>query len=208
MQTALGFPQSLTETYKPQRIADFVGLEKQRKILSKLAENPSPRNLLFVGAPGTGKTSMAYAFARQIGAEIHHIGSQEATVENVKEVVRMCQYVPLTGGMHVVIMDEADRMSSATQLYLLSKLDGTEPCPNTIWILTANSTESLQERFTSRCLALPEFNSYGAGKDIRALLTRIWQEQAGGSPIPDMKSVPTSNVREALSWLEVELLAA
>src|SRR5690348_15502924 len=133
-QASLAFPQSLTEAYKPQTIQEFCGLEKQKRILEKLAANPKPCAILFQGGPGTGKTSIAYAFGRQIGAEIHHIGSQEANVDGVKEVVRMCQYVPLSGGFHVVIMDEADRMSPATQLYLLSKLDGTEAVPQTIWI--------------------------------------------------------------------------
>jgi putative ATPase len=208
MQATMAFPQSLTEAYKPQTLDQFCGLEKQRKILSNLAENPRPCALLFEGASGTGKTSMAYAFARTIGAEVKHIGSQEATVENVKEVVRMCHYVPLFGGWHVVIIDEVDRASAATQLYLLSKLDGTEPCPNTIFILTANETESLQDRFLSRCIRLPRFNSYGASESVRQLLARIWRERANGASEPDYARVPTSNVREALQWIEVELLSA
>lgn len=207
-QASLAFPQSLTDAYRPQRIADFCGLEKQKRILDKLAANPSPCALLFQGGPGTGKTSIAYAFARQIGAEIHHIGSQEANVDGVKAVVNMCQYVPLSGGFHVVIMDEADKMSPATQLYLLSKLDGTEPCPQTIWIFTCNSTDTLQDRFLSRTMQLPVFNAYGASADIKQLLGRIWTERANGAPEPNLSKVPTGNVREALQWLEVELLAA
>lgn len=204
----LNFPQSLTEAYKPQTLTEFCGLEKQRKILTNLAANPRPCALLFEGASGTGKTSMAYAFARAIGAEVKHIGSQEATVENVKEVVRMCHYVPLSGGWHVVIIDEVDRASSATQLYLLSKLDGTEPCPNTVFVFTANETESLQDRFLSRTIRLPKFNAYGASESVRQLLSRIWRERAGDAPEPDYSRVPTSNVREAIQWMELELLAA
>lgn len=204
----LSFPQSLTEAYKPQTLTEFCGLEKQRKILTNLAANPRPCALLFEGASGTGKTSMAYAFARAIGAEVKHIGSQEATVENVKEVVRMCHYVPLSGGWHVVVIDEIDRGSAATQLYLLSKLDGTEPCPNTIFVFTANETESLQDRFLSRCIRLPKFNAYGAGESVRRLLARIWKERAGDAPEPDYSKAGTSNVREALQWMECELLSA
>lgn len=207
MQATLSFPQSLTEAYKPQTLDEFCGLEKQRKILSKLAASPRPCALLFEGASGTGKTSMAYAFARVIGAEIHHIGSQEATIENVKSVVATCNYVPFSGGFHVIIMDEVDRASAAVQLYLLSKFDGTEPVPATVFILTCNETESLQDRFLSRTIRLPKFNAYAAGESVRQLLARIWNERANGAPEPDYSRVPTSNVREALSWLEVELLS-
>jgi len=207
MQATLSIPQSLTEAYKPQTLDGFCGLEKQRKILSNLAANPRPCALLFEGASGTGKTSCAYAFARKIGAEIHHVGSQEATIDNVKSVVSMCAYVPLSGGFHVVIMDEIDRASAAVQLYLLSKFDGTEPVPATIFVLTCNETESLQDRFLSRTIRLPKFNAYGASESIRQLLARIWRERANGASEPDYSRVPTSNVREALSWLEVELLS-
>lgn len=214
MSATLAFPQSLADEFKPQTLAEFVGLEKHRKILSKLAENPYPCALLFHGGPGTGKTSMAFAFAREIGAEIHQIASQEANVDAVKAVVDTCHRVPYdfeTGTprkWHVVIVDEADRMSPATQLYLLSKLDGTQPCPATIWIFTCNTIESFQDRFISRTVQLPKFNGYGSGDGVRLLLSRIWKERAGDVPEPDYSKVPTGNVRDALQWLEIELLAA
>lgn len=200
--------KSLTEDFQPQTIAEFCGLEKHKRILTNLAKAPKPCGLLFQGGPGTGKTSMAYAFARQINAEIHHIGSQEANIDAIKAVVNMCHYVPLKGGWHVVIMDEADKMSPAAQLYLLSKLDGTEPCPQTIWIFTCNAIDGLQDRFLSRMVQLPKFNAYGAGDDVRALLARIWKTRTDNVPEPDYSKAQTSNVREALQWLEVELLAA
>ena len=207
-QQTMQFPATLTQKYKPQAIAEFIGLEKQKKILAKLAANPRPMNLLFVGKPGTGKTSLAFAFARSINAEIHHIGSQECRVENLQDVVRMCQYVPLSGGLHVVIIDEADVMSDAAQKYLLSRMDGSQPIPNTILIFTCNSLERLEARFTSRCLELPEFNSYGAGDEIVSLMERVWIAEAGDAPMPNLKRLACGNVRESLNKLEVELLAA
>ena len=207
-QAGLTFPLPLSEKYKPRTLSDFVGLEKQRKILTKLAANPRCCSLLFVGSPGTGKTSAAYAFASAIGAEVQHIGSQECVVDRLREVVHMCQYVPLSGGWHVVIVDEADCMSVASQNYLLSKMDGTEACPQTIWIFTCNATDRLEERFVSRCnVKLPDFNSYGAGNEISELLTRVWEAEANGAPPPNLKKLACGNVREALSRLETELLA-
>jgi replication-associated recombination protein RarA len=207
-QATMQFASTLTQKYKPQAIGDFIGLEKQKKILAKLAANPRPMNLLFVGKPGTGKTSLAFAFAAAINAEVHHIGSQECKVENLQDVVRMCQYVPLSGGLHAIIIDEADVMSDASQKYLLSRMDGSQPIPNTILILTCNGTERLENRFTSRCVELPEFNSYGSGDDIVALMERVWIAEAGGAPMPNLKRLACGNVRESLNKLEVELLAA
>jgi hypothetical protein len=36
----LGFPQPLTEKYRPRAIADFVGLERPKKIIGKFAAQP------------------------------------------------------------------------------------------------------------------------------------------------------------------------
>ena len=209
-QGSLGFPKPLTEEFKPARIAEFCGLEKQKHILTSLVKSPRPCGLLFKGTPGSGKTSMAYAFASELNADIWHIGSQECNKESLQTIVARCHYVPSAGlaAFHVVIVDEADVMSDAAQKYLLSKLDGTEPCPNTIWIFTCNSTEQFEERFLSRLIQLPKFNGYGSSDSVRELLARIWRERANGASEPDYSRVPTSNVRDALQWLEVELLAA
>jgi ATPase family protein associated with various cellular activities (AAA) len=213
-QQDIAFPESLTDAYKPRRIADFVGLQKQKMILEKLAANPRGCGLLFYGGPGVGKTSMAFAFARAILAEIHHVPSQECKLETLQSISAMCHRVPYdfqTGTpckWHCVILDEADLMSSAAQNYLLSKLDGSQPCPSTVWIITSNGIDKFEDRFLSRLIQLPKFNGYGTGEDIRGLLSRIWQDRAPNAAVPDFSRVPTSNVREALQWLEVELLAA
>lgn len=213
-QTGLAFPQSLTELYKPGSLSEFVGLAKHKAILTKLAANPRPCGLLFWGGPGVGKTSMAFAFSRAIDAEIHHAPSQDCKLETLQSITAMCHRVPYdfqtgkTCKFHAVVIDEADLLSSAAQNYLLSKLDGTAPCPSTIFILTANSIDRFEDRFISRLIQLPKFNGYGSGEDIRVLLTRIWKDRApADAPMPDLDRVPTSNVRDALQWMEVELLS-
>jgi replication-associated recombination protein RarA len=208
MSATLAFPQSLAEKYRPRALSEFVGLEKPRKILSKLAANPFESAWLFVGPPGVGKTSMALAVASQLGAEVHHIGSQQCKLETLEDTVRQCNYVPLHGGFHVVICDEADSMSDAAQKYLLSKLDSSEPVPQTIWIFTCNATDRLEPRFLSRCRVL-EFSSYGLNGALVELLARVWEAESAGAPAPNLERLSRgNNVRECLMKLEIELMGA
>jgi replication-associated recombination protein RarA len=127
------FPQPLAEKYRPRTIGDFAGLEKPKRILCKFAANPYPSAWLFVGPPGVGKTTMALAMVETLGAELHHIPSQKCNAQAIDDTCRVCAYVPLSGGFHLVIVDEADRMTPAAQLALLSKLDATDAPPNTVW---------------------------------------------------------------------------
>lgn len=205
----LAFPQSLAEKYRPRKVAEFIGLEKQRRILSKLTANPFPSAWLFVGASGTGKTSLALAIAADLGAEVHHVGSPQCNLATLETVVRRCNFVPLSGGFHIVICDEADEMSDAAQKYLLSKLDSSEPVPNTIWIFTCNATDRLEARFLSRCRVV-EFSSYGLNGNLVGLLRRIWQAESNGAAEPNLERLSReahNNVRESLMRLELELMS-
>ncbi len=208
---SFAFPQPLAEKYRPQTIAEFVGLERPKKVLSAFCKRPTSGAWLFVGPSGVGKSSMALALAAQLQAELHKIPSQKCNAQAIEDTVRQCWYAPMTpGGFHVVLCDEADKMTPVGQLQLLSKLDSTDPAPNTIWIFTCNSTDGLEPRFLSRCKTL-EFSSYGMATEIVPFLDRVWHAEGGNGNCPDLTRVvkdSRNNVRDCLQTLEVELLAA
>ncbi len=212
-QGGFEFPASLSEKYRPHTFDEFVGLDKAKRVLAKFASAPMPNTaFLFVGPSGTGKTSMALALCEAIKGELHHIPSQQCNVSTIEETVRQCHYVPRNGtrSLHVILVDEADQMSSAAQLALLSKLDGTAFPPSTCFVFTANDTERLQDRFLSRCMTL-QFSSHGMAKDAASLLERIWVAEAGSAEnAPNflrMVQDGKNNVRDAVNSLQVELLA-
>lgn len=110
--------------------------------------------------------------------------------------------------MHLILVDEADQMTAAAQLFLLSKLDATSFPPNTIFVFTCNSTDGLEKRFLSRC-GVVEFSSYGIAKDAAALLELVWQSEAGEAIAPNFVRIvkeANNNVRAALMQLQKELM--
>jgi replication-associated recombination protein RarA len=121
------FPVRLSEKYRPRRIAEFVGLERPKRIASKFVARPYDCSFLFCGPPGVGMTTMAQAMAKEMNAEFHHVGSQKLALDELERICRVCAYVPMEGkGFHFVLIDEVDSASRAAQLALLSKLDSTE----------------------------------------------------------------------------------
>lgn len=155
---------------------------------------------------------MALALGEMIPAEIHHVPSQECNLATLQRVMETCHYVPAPGKkFHLILIDEADQMSAAAQLYLLSKTDSTARPPQTIIIATANATDRLEDRFLSR-FGRVEFSSYGLAKDATALLETIWEMEAPqGAIAPNFARIvkeQNNNVRGALMTLETELLLA
>ena len=210
-QYGFGFPTPLAEKYRPTHIAGFAGLSEPKKILSGFVRNPSNCGLLFVGPAGTGKTSMGLALASELKALVHHVPAQECTVDMVRKLCFDCNYYPPAGyKRHLILIDEADLMSLAAQNAILSKLDGTDPVPDTVWVFTCNGTDRLHERFLSRNKVL-NFSTYAIQADAVKLLETVWTNEAPHAEKPNFARLikdATGNVREALMQLEMKLLAA
>lgn len=213
MQETIAFPEPLTDKYRPARIEDFAGLDKQRRILARFAANPYPSAWLFTGASGTGKSSMALAVANEIGAEIIHVPAKECDLQRVQEIARQCSYVPMQGpkGFWAVIVDEIDSASEGAMLAWLSKLDATAPLGNAVTIFTSNGIERLEKRFLSRCRVL-EFSTYGMSNSICDFLQRVWDSEVD-SPTerPNFARLVKdcqSNIRDCMNKLELEIMGA
>jgi replication-associated recombination protein RarA len=198
----------LVEKYRPKTLSDFAGLAGPRAILSRFAAEPYSAAWLLVGDAGTGKTTMAFALAEEIGGEVHHIPSRSCDLETVERVCALCHYFPWSGKWHFVIVDEADQMSRPAQLAFLSKLDSTAPPPNTIFLFTANDTALLEKRFTSRTRIL-RFDLEPETGAAAAFLGRVWHEETTAAA-PDFAAMLQEgryNLRDALMRLEVEMVA-
>ena len=175
-QHDITFPLSLAEKYRPQRLSQFAGLPEAKQVFAALLAQPRPCNLMLVGPPGTGKTTMPLAFAEQLPGTLHHISSQKADVAAIDALCGHCQFHPARGRFHVIVLDEADEATERGQVQLLSRLDCTATLrpdfgggfsqgapPPIIWIFTSNGTGPehtdptyrFERRFLSRCVVVP-----------------------------------------------------
>jgi replication factor C subunit 2/4 len=210
MQSGLEFPQPLADKYRPRTIADFIGLDKAKRVLANFAQRPRNAAFLFSGPSGTGKTTMALALCDAIGGELIHIPSQHCTVIELEDALRLTQYVPMSGKRFwFILVDEADQMTDKAQLALLSRLDSTGRIDGCVFVFTCNSTDGLEPRFLSRCLPI-DFSSYGMAGEIAEYLATVWHAEGGNGNAPDFSRLAKecrNNVRDCLGRLEVELLA-
>ena len=212
-QKPIEFPASLTEKYRPRRVQDFIGIFEARCVLEEFLKAPRSKAFFFLGSSGLGKTTLAMAFAEQIHAETHYIPSQNCDLDTVESITKMCwcgAFDFKTGKaceFHVVICDEADRMTPAAQTSLLSKLDSTAAPPLTIWIFTANTKANLEPRFLSRCSVL-EFDAESMEDELPQHLERIFKQEGGRHKLnfTDIAKSANWNVRDAINKLEIELL--
>jgi hypothetical protein len=229
-QAEMDFPQSLTMKYQPKRIEDFCGMAKPKLVMRALLKNPRPCSLLFIGPPGSGKTPMGLAFARQLGGGLIHLASTKVTVDTVTETLERIQYYPPNGWGWLIVADEADRMSSQAQLALLSALDSTAALKpsfgggfvqgkplNVIWIFTCNGCgeygidppASFEPRFLSRCLKI-QFEAHKLSGDLTNFLGCVWKSETS-LPAPNLKEIALNaagSLRDALQAMELELLTA
>lgn len=123
---------------------------------------------LITGPPGSGRSTLAYAFAAallarpgdesatlaQVEARTHPDLGVLATenvvikIEDVRRLVASSQYSPSAGRYRVMVIEDADRMTERTSNVLLKALE--EPPPRTIWILCAPSEADLLPTIRSR----------------------------------------------------------
>ncbi len=204
-------PESLVEKYRPRRLSEFCGIAKPKEILQRLAERPYSSSWIFRGESGTGKTTAALALAEMIPAEVQHVAAAECNIARVQEVWDNCRYYPPQGKQFwMVLVDEADQMSTAAQVSWLSKLDATAPAAQTVTVFTCNDTERFEPRFLSRSRVL-EFSNYAIQTDAVKLLARVWDAETSGKTPPNLARIVkevNGNIRAALMQLEMEILLA
>ncbi len=126
---------------------------------------------LITGPPGSGRSTLAYAFAaaliaeegdeaamRQVLAGTHpdltalRTEGVIITIKDARAMVERSYFSPALGRHRVIVMEDADRMTERTSNVLLKALE--EPPERTVWVLCAPSDADLLPTIRSRVRTL------------------------------------------------------
>lgn len=137
------------ELYRPSTIDECILPASIKDIVKDVIATGNIPSFIFSGPAGCGKTSLAYAIANEIGADLMYINaSRETSIDVIRDrVVSYCSSVSMEGNQKIVLLDEFDGMSQKA----MDSLKGTyEEFPHVRFILTTNSLAKIIEPIRSR----------------------------------------------------------
>lgn len=142
------------EKYRPKSLDGYVFRDDHQRSQAKtwIKEKSIP-HLLFSGAAGIGKTTMAKILINELGIEDYDVleinASRTNSVDDVRnKIVNFVQMIPF-GPFKVVLLDEADYLSPNAQAALRGVM---EEYHNTArFILTCNYPNRIIPAIHSRC---------------------------------------------------------
>ena len=143
-----------TERYRPDTVNGYVFKDggTKEQVLGWISNKSIP-NLMFSGAPGTGKTTLARILVNELGvgmADLLEINASRTNgVEHVRDLItRFVTTMPF-GDFRVVLLDEADYLSKNAQAALRGVMEQYSETAR--FILTCNYRNMIIPALHSRC---------------------------------------------------------
>lgn len=165
---------TLTTTAPAVPWGDALGQDDAVEALRRAAGDPAQlaHGWLLTGPPGSGRSTLALAFAAALIAEGEHdIATMKQvlagthpdltqlrtegviiTIRQARDIVERSYYAPSVGRYRVIVVEDADRMTERTSNVLLKALE--EPPEQTVWVLCAPSEADLLPTIRSRVRTL------------------------------------------------------
>lgn len=146
--------QALYRTYRPASWSEVRGQESIVAALKAaiLAKNPA-HAYLFAGGRGTGKTTVARIFAKDLGCvpeDIYEIdAASNRGIDDIRELREAVRTLPFSSPYKVYIIDEVHMLTKDSFNALLKTLE--EPPAHVIFVLATTEPHKLLDTVISRC---------------------------------------------------------
>ena len=203
---------SLIDRYRPSTFEEVIGQEHIVTILKKIAEHPNnyPKNFIFNGGFGTGKTTCARLFQKNLKnstileLDVSEVGNMEdmksikATIDNV---------FSYSSDYRVLIFDEIQESSKKAQSLLLKTLEDNLGV-NLFFIFCTTDKSRIIDTIRSRCIEL-DFKMI-AHDDILKHLRSIIEKEAIVIDEPNLALIvrkSKGHLRNAINYLDKYNLA-
>jgi DNA polymerase-3 subunit gamma/tau len=152
--------------YRKYRPETFGGVLGQSEVVTSLQNSIVNRNIahayLFSGGRGSGKTSVARIFSKELGVSSHDIYEIDAAsnrgIDQIRDLRSAVETLPLESEHKVYIIDEVHMLTKEAFNALLKTLE--EPPKHVIFILATTEKHKVLDTIISRC-QLFEFRKGG-----------------------------------------------
>lgn len=151
----IDFNSLWVEKYRPKSLSEFIVTDANKTIIESYKDKKEIPNLLFIGTPGLGKTSLAKILVNHLlDCQYLYINaSDENGIDTIRsKVTSFAQTKSFDGKIKVIILDETDGLSIDAQRALRNTME--EFAHITRFILTANYSYKVILPLQSRCQTL------------------------------------------------------
>ncbi len=145
---------ALYRKYRPKSFEEVLGQEHIIEVLEKsVTDGKVSHAYLFVGSRGTGKTSVARIFAKDIGVSNNDMYEIDAAsnrgIDDIRTLREGVRVLPFDSKFKIYIIDEVHMLSKDAWGALLKTLE--EPPKHVIFILATTELQKVPDTIISRC---------------------------------------------------------
>lgn len=194
----------LIEKYRPSKLEDIKNQDDIKNIFINMVENRNIPHMIFYGNAGTGKTSTAIAICKHLYRDTYNDNvlelnaSDERGIRIVREKIKTFSQKAADNDFKIIILDEADAMTSDSQFALrriIEKFSG-----NTRFILICNYINKIISPLLSRC-AVFRFKTM-THNNIENILKNIMSKENITIDEKNMEKIIKDDLRKSINNLQ------